>query len=455
MLRLVPWGTLSAILERTVRKTARALGKEARLQLVAPEIEVDKGVLSALTDPLIHVLRNAVDHGIEPQSQRLSKGKPATGLIRVSASFDNRGVTVLVEDDGAGIDLDALRRTMPRDAAGIEVTPAELLAQMFEPGRSTADHVSAISGRGVGLDLAKRRLEICGGTIAAVPRGKLGGATFRLWVPVDLSLGSALLVRGGGVFFSIGLEYVERILRLPATRVEQLSSGLLLQMEEGDPIALVRLDELMGTGKAALGHEITVVMLAEGGCRLPLLVDTVVDLRELLILPLPWGLNGLPTLRGGSVMPDGALALALAPPTVLLQKSQGTRASMGSAPISRGKRILVADDSHTARALAKSALLSAGYEVELAVDGLDAWNRLQRDDFLVLVTDVQMPNMDGFELTRRVRADARFARLPVVIVTTRSTREDIDCGLSVGADEYVVKGALQREQLIEAVGRHA
>jgi CheY-like chemotaxis protein len=230
-------------------------------------------------------------------------------------------------------------------------------------------------------------------------------------------------------------------------------------VEEGDPLPLLRLDELFGTGAAAaaaaLGRDLTIVMLNDDDRRLPLLVDSIVDSRELLLLPLPWNLNGLTLLRGCSVLPDGSVALAVNPSALFQNRNLGARASGVAAPKSLNKRILVADDSHTARAMAKSALLSAGYEVELAVDGLDAWNLLEHGDFVVLVTDVQMPNLDGFELTRRVRADSRFARLPVILVTTRSTRDDIERGLSLGADEYVVKGALQREKLIEAVRRHA
>ncbi|MBI5532914.1 MAG: response regulator [Deltaproteobacteria bacterium] len=457
--RLVRFGTLAPLWTRAVSDAARRAGKRVRLQMSSQDVEIDKRLLDCLRDPGIHLLRNAVDHGIEPAAERAAAGKPAEGTITVRAWVSEGSLTVETADDGKGISLESIRETavsgkrLTRDQATV-APESDLLALLFEPGFSTTDHVTSLSGRGVGLDLVRRAVEDSRGHAEALAHGPAGGAVFRLSVPLDLLSTRVLLVRCGEAVTAIPTDAVQRTMRVNANALLLTSDMAVLPLEDGNPLRVEALDGVLGMGARRRSGDLAMAVIAVGRRQLGLIVDEVLGCHDVVVKKLPWNVQRVDKVSGGCVLSGGQVALVLDPARMVLGAAQQSTRFEQPDQLST-RRVLVVDDSHTARTLARNALASAGWEVDVAVDGVQGWIALQKEMYRVLVTDIQMPGMDGFELTRKVRGDARLARLPVILVTSRSTREDVEKGLAVGADEYIVKGPLQQQQLIEAVGRHA
>lgn len=457
-LRLVRLDNAGPVWERAVAEAARQSGKRATLSVVASGIEIDKQLLDRLREPVIHLLRNAVDHGIEQPSDRRAAGKPAEGLVAIRASTSEGMLELEICDDGRGIDVQRVREAAVSqgrlDAASASgMTDQEVLALLFESGFSTAGAVTTLSGRGVGLDVVSRACEESRGRIEPQARGRLGGAAFRIIVPLDVLSTDVVIVLAGGAQHAIAAEVVERIVRVPASSIKTVGSLMALDLGEGEPLRVETLASQLGQGTSAKGRqELAIVVISSGARRIGLVVDEVIGAQEVVVKKLPWNLVRVDKVSGACVLPGGAVAL-------VLDAERLVRSGRGSAIVREGqassnRRILVVDDSHTARTLARTALVAAGWEVELASDGNEGWAALLKSEFGLVVSDIQMPGMDGFELARRIRADERLARLPIVLVTSRSTREDVERGLAVGANEYIVKGPLQQQQLVEAVARH-
>lgn len=457
-LRLVSLDTVVPTWERAVADAARQTGKQVRLVANARDLEVDKHVIDALRDPVIHLLRNSVDHGIETAPVRAELGKPAVGTVVIDAEIDDGMLVVNVSDDGAGLDVERIRQAavarglLSPDRAAAASAP-EVIEQLFAPGFTTTTSVSAVSGRGVGLDVVRQAAEACRGYVEANPHGPLGGASFRMVLSVDVLWTRVTLLRSNGATYALPVEAVDRMVRVAAGGLVSSGDALYLQLDAEAPLRIEALDALTGHGAARRAGALTIAVLASGTRRLGIIVDEVLGAEDVVVRRLPWNLTRLDGVSGGCLLPGGQVAMVLDPHHLV--SATGAPVTIAAASAKASNRcVLVVDDSSTARALARSALVAAGWQVELAADGNQAWAALQRSSFGLLVSDIQMPGMDGFELTRKVRSDPRLARLPVILVTSRSTREDVERGLAVGADEYIVKGTLQQQQLVEAVARH-
>lgn len=463
-LRMVPAETILKPLVLMVRELSRSLGKQAELVLEGEQLEMDRSVLDNLRDPLNHLLRNALDHGIESPDERRVRGKPETGLIRLRLEREGNVVSVSLADDGAGIDLARVRRQIrAQGLAGEEeihsLTPRDLLDYLFRPGFSTREEVSDISGRGVGLDVVQVNMQALGGRIGVESEPGLG-SLFRLTLPLTLASDHGLLVRVAGQIHALPSLYVQRILEVSPDDILDLATSQALDVD-GEPVPLRDLAALL------LGHRpnsedyaerINIVVIRRGWHRVALRVDHVLGEREMVVKPLDPPLDGVRHMAGGTLGRDGDIVLVLNVSDLLATalsvgtQSPGTRVVAHTPPEARqAPRILVADDSITTRTLEQGILENAGYRVHTTADGEEAWEALHNGNFDLLISDVEMPGIDGFELTRRVRADPRLANLPVVIVTSLGSEEHRQRGLEVRADAYVVKSDFESTELLQVV----
>lgn len=458
--RMLPLVGVIAQWRRTVAETAHALGREVRLVVDVGDIEVDRQILDALRDPMMHLLRNAVDHGIEAPEDRERQGKPRAGTIHVRARAPGMMVELDVSDDGRGLDVARIGRL----AVERNVISADRLARMhdgeiaeviFQAGFSTASSVSHLSGRGVGLDSVKQRISDLGGHIR-IDAPLFGGTTFRIEVPATVVSTKALLVRTARSSYALPTAYVTRAFRAASSDVRMVDGGAAVADAEGEPLPLRWLSALMQEPRQTDHANLLIVAISDGTARLGLVVDEVVGEAEYVAKGLPWNIPRIAGIAGAMLLGTGALAIVVDVPR-LLEVARGRQGdhteTVHTANAAKKLRVLVADDSLTSRTLARNILDAAGYEVETASDGELAWQALQAGPFDLVVTDVQMPRLDGFALTQRIRAHAKLKALPVILVTSLDRPADVTRGSAVGANEYIVKGRFDQRKLLEAVAR--
>lgn len=451
--RTLPFAEACAGLERSARDVARAEGKKVRLDIHGGALELDRTILQGLREPLLHLVRNAVAHAIELPAARRQALKPDEGRIILSARLYGGRVQVTVEDDGKGLDLAAIRAQAR--ARGLE--PPEDDAQaarlIFLPGLTTAPRVTAVSGRGVGLDVVRAEVEALRGSVDVASRpGK--GTRFVLDVPLTLSTLRVLLLTAGGQTFAVEGESVERLVRLAPSNVREVE-GRQVWVAEHELVPLASLANVLGLPSAPPRARPSAMVLEAGGARAALVVDEVVAEQEVLIRGFGARIRRVPHASGAAVLPDGRLALLLNAAAVVRTAEGRPTATLFPTPTAKQarRRVVLADDSLTTRTLEQSILESAGFDVIACADGAEAWERLQRLGADAVVTDVEMPRMDGFALTEAVRASPRFNKLPVVLVTARASPEDRQRGLEVGASAYLVKSAFEQTHLLEALRR--
>jgi two-component system chemotaxis sensor kinase CheA len=456
-MRMTPLSSLSGFAARTVRNCAGQLAKQVAVQIETGDVEVDRPILEAMREPLMHLLRNSVDHGIEAVDERRRRGKPDAGRILIRAEARGSMVNLEVSDDGRGIDTDALvasalAQGLLREESSAELGREDRLELLFQAGTSTAGSVSEISGRGIGLYAVRRAVEVLGGTIQVSSSPTLGGATFSITLPTSVLSIAGLLVQAGGATFAVPIDFVERTLWVNASKLQQADGAPALALPGEGPLRLFWLSSLFGDRAARMTDRLTVLVVSRGGRRAGLVVDAVIGQQKLVTRQLPWNVGRVTGVSAATIMPDSTVAVVV-DVSAIFEASAGRRTPVPAAAPKGRPRVLVADDSLTARTLARNILISAGYDVAVAVDGEEAWRRLREERFDVLVSDVRMPKMDGIELTRRLRADEALGRLPVVLLTSLGQKEEIAAGAEAGADEYIVKGSYDQTALLEALGR--
>jgi two-component system chemotaxis sensor kinase CheA len=454
--RMLPFADACAGLDRMVRDLAQAAGKEVELVVEGSDVELDRSVLDGLRDPLRHLVRNAVDHGAESPAERRAAGKSATARVRVAAVLRGAQVEVTVADDGRGLDVDALRRQLHKRGLPVPADDRELSRTVFLPGLSTSRLITDVSGRGVGLDVVKSRVEALHGAINLnfTPGG---GTRFALALPLTLTTLRALLVTANGQTFAFADTVVQRLVRVDSLDVRCIEGREMLTLG-GPPMPVVSLAEILGLPGGAPRKEgkRLVVVIAAGEGRMAFVVDELLTEQEIVVKGLGSRIRRLRHVSGATLLPNGAVALVLNAAnlirTALATKSPGSfltpAVSVGK---SRRRRLLVVDDSVTTRTLEKSILEAAGYEVTVAADGSAAWQLLQERSFDLLVSDVEMPRMDGFALTEAVRGSRKLSELPVVLVTARATPEDQARGLTAGANAYLLKCSFDQTNLLETI----
>jgi two-component system chemotaxis sensor kinase CheA len=470
-LALVPVETAFGGFARALREMARDEGREIDIALRGLDLPVDRGTLQVLKDPVLHALRNALSHGAEPPESRRRQGKPPALSISLDVAVRGGRLRLTVQDDGRGPDLAAIEASARRRnllAPGEATDSERLLALVFEPGFSTAPTIDTLSGRGIGLAVVAEAVRKLGGSVRLAPR-QPWGTSLEMILPLSAARRSMLLVEAGAATYALPSGAAERLLRLREADVEVVMGRRIVRLgatgEATETLPVIELGHLIGRDGASLPATdgiLVGVLVRAGGRRCVLAVDRLQDVRTLLVLPPP-PIGADPRLIAGTVIlgedtpclvldPDGVVERAAegaAPAAELRSETWGTTAP------ARRSTILVVDDSITTRTLEKGILEAAGYRVVVCVDGQDALDRLRAEIEPVdlVVADVEMPRLDGFGLVEALRAEAAFARLPVILMTSRGDAEDVARGLALGADAYLTKQTFDQRQLLDTIGQ--
>ncbi|HET9074168.1 MAG TPA: response regulator [Solirubrobacteraceae bacterium] len=453
--RMTTVGSLSGTLRRAVREAARSAGKDAQMISVGDSAELDRAVLTRLAEPLLHLVRNAVAHGLETPPVRVGAGKRPTGEVRVEAQRRGGDLFISVRDDGAGLDLDALRARAGRP----DLDDADAAELIFSPGLSTAGGVDGLSGRGVGMDVVRKTVEALRGRVqVGFEPGQ--GSTFTLTVPASLAVIRCLVVAAGSERYGIPAHAVLHVDELPADATVGLEGGPALWMGReivrvSDLADLLEVPRAAGTSTLADPTGPT-LLLAAGGARVAVRVTAVIAQRNLTVKELGPVLAGVPGLAGASLEPDGSVMLVLDAEGLVQAalEHQGQLPAPSPAPTERrSATILVVDDALTVRELQRSMLVRAGYEVITAVDGRDALARMGERRPDLVITDIDMPHLDGIGLLRRLRGITALASVPVMVVTSHASEQDRVAGMQAGADAYLVKQEFDEAALLDAVRR--
>ncbi|MHB8628596.1 MAG: hybrid sensor histidine kinase/response regulator [Aggregatilineales bacterium] len=454
--RLVPFEMRAALLQRAVRDVARQVGKEANLAISGAAVEMDRRVLDSITDPLLHLVRNAVDHGLEPPETRESLGKARIGTITITLAQRGGELTVTVRDDGAGIDVAAVRQQARRLMNPAEVdalSDSDAMALILLPGLSTSAQVTTISGRGVGMDVVRHNVEALQGRVEIESiRGQ--GTAFRLMLPISLSTIRSMLVRVGVDTYAIPTTAIEQVLHIAPDEAFTAGGRRLLKVGTRT-LALGTLADVLERPGGENPRYALIMAAAER--RAAFLVDDTLTEQEIVVKPIAPELADGHYLAGATLLGTGEVVIILSAPDLI--KSAHSAASTAPRPtviqampaVPPVYRILVVDDSITTRTLEKNILEAAGYDVLTATNGLEALDTLSASPCDAVVADVEMPYLDGFDLTARIRANDQLARLPVILVTSLDAPESRERGLRVGADRYVVKGSFNQHELLQAL----
>jgi two-component system chemotaxis sensor kinase CheA len=461
MLRLVPASHLFCTLPRYVRDLAQELNKKVELEITGDDVKIDKMVLENLNDPLIHILRNCIDHGIEDAATRKTRGKPDIGKIRIDVSEENRQILIKISDDGAGIDVKkitavATKQNLAPAAEISKMTESQLFEFIFNPGFSTKDTVTDISGRGVGLDVVKSNIQNLSGQVAFTTElGK--STTCELRVPLTLATERGLVINCGGHQFVVPTQTIQRVLTV---RLEDilLVEGCQAVMLDNKPISLHALTDVLGLERNELPHQnrLSAFVLKQGHHQVAILVDDIVGEREIVIKPLSAPLTHIPCVAGGTLSANNQAMIVLESNELInaalhINQSRQLPHQENSHTAPTRPHVLVVDDSITTRTLEKNILETKNYLVTTAVNGKEAWDILQKQKFSLLITDVSMPIMDGFTLTAQVKKSEKLANMPVIIVTSLGSDMEKKRGIDVGADAYIIKNEFESGSLLNIV----
>ena len=460
--RMRPFGEGLRRFPRMVRDLARALGKEVRLEISGDSTPVDRDILEWLEAPLNHLLRNAVDHGCETPAERKRAGKSPEGLIQIQAHHSAGVLLVTVSDDGPGVDLSRIRglivdKKLAPAAVAKELGEAELLKFLFLPGFTLKNKVTEISGRGIGLDVVQHMAKSVRGAVrVSTQPGR--GTRFQLQLPLTLSVLRTLLVNIGGEPYAIPLSQITRTLKLPREKIQALEGRHHFTLD-GRQIGLLAAHQVLDCEPQPSGTELPVVVLGDRHARYGLVVDRVLGERELVVQPLDPRLGKVKDVNATALMEDGSPVLIIDVEDMLdsIERliSSGLLAKVaqhpGSLTARKRKRILAVDDSLAVRELERKLLAGRGYLADVAVDGMDGWNAVLTGQYDLVITDVDMPRMDGIELVARIKKDPNLKSIPVMIVSYKDQDEERLRGLAAGADYYLTKGSFHDETLLQAV----
>lgn len=459
-LRMCRFGDGVHGLPRMVRDLGRSLGKDVHLVIEGSATLVERAVLARMEAPLNQLLRNAIDHGLETPAERSAAGKPATGTIVLSARHRGGMLVMEVRDDGRGVDPERIRQAAARRTAtpaiAAELSLDELMEFLFLPGFSLKETPNAISGRGVGMDVVHEAVQRQNGTVRAE---STPGAGFRtlITLPLTQSVMRALVVEVAGEAYAMPITRVEHVLRLQRSEARTLSGREYVDLD-GAHLGLVAASQVLELDDAAGTRDdtLSVVVVGAGAERYGLVVDAIVGEQSLTVQPLEPVFGKLRDIAAGALLEDGAPVLIVDVPDLLV--SIGRLLDQGAslqparaAEAGSVRRVLVVDDSLTVREMQRKLLAGHGYRVEVALDGIDGWNNLRAGEYDLVITDIDMPRLDGIGLLERIRHDPRLQRLPVMIVSYKDRPEDRARGMEAGADYYLAKGSFHDATLLEAV----
>lgn len=461
--RMVPAESVFAGFRKMVRDIARESGKQVEVQVSGLEVEADRMVLQGLKDPVMHLLRNALAHGVELPGERVAAGKPAAAQVSLGFAVTDGRLVMSVEDDGRGLNYDAIRgKAVELGLFSVEEA-AELSRQtlvdlIFDPGFSTNRAVDDLSGRGMGLSVVREAATMMNGTVEVLPREPFG-TRFRLSVPLSVSSQRLFLVGCQGHTYAVPTEGIDRLHRVPAEAVRTVEGKSVVYLGD-QQVPLLSLAHLLALGETAVKvsrNVVPLLVLKNGDRRVGVAVDEFLSIREALVkdIGVPAAMGTM--VAGGMLLEDGGVALVLNPFEIVetFRKSGSIRVltTVEKPAERRVPVILVVDDSLTTRTLEKSILEAHGYVVRLAVDGIEALAKLRADHVDLVISDIQMPRLDGFGLLQAIKNDQALKKVPVILVTSLEAREDRERGLALGADAYVVKRKFDQKELLETIGQ--
>lgn len=459
-LRMLPLATITDDFAVAIRNLARSLGKEVHFEVKGGDVEVDRSMLDAIRPMLLHIFNNAVDHGIEDPEERERSGKPKSGTVQLQASYEGTFVQLVISDDGQGIDPDKVRETivkkqlLSREEA--QALPDEdAIYQVLRPGFSTREFITDVSGRGVGLDVVKANLDqIKGNLLLESIRGE--GTNLILRFPLTMAVLNCLLVSCGEEVYAVPQHYISEIVRIDEREILQEMGREVVRIRDVN-MPLFSLPELLGgTFSYASEKRLSALVLTFREQKMLCLVGRTHGLQTMLVKDFGTQIKNVMFCTGATVLNDGSPAIIVSVPDLFtqmqLQQGGGLRERMTAEREQKIKgRVLVVDDSITTRTMEKNILETNGYHVVTAVSGLDALDKLVAGPFDLMVSDVEMPGMTGFELTRKVREREDLQEMPVIIVTSLASDEHRREGMRAGAQAYIVKGAFDQNVLLETV----
>lgn len=466
-LRLLPLSTIFNLFPRMVRDLTKQQGKEVNLAIEGGDTRVDRRILEEMKDPLMHILRNAIDHGIETPQERENLGKPRTATICLRGYQTSRSISIEVVDDGRGLNLESIKQTAVRrgictEEALASMTTAQIQSLIFASGFSTRTEVTEISGRGVGLDVVRANVERLKGNIQVDSTPSMG-CEFRLRLSTSIATTQVLIVEVDRTPYAMPLEFVEKMLLVSRQEIFAIEGSQTIAFE-GQPISVAWLADLLevrvstpSSPKAldAAAKTIPCVLLKVGTERLGLLVDVLLDRQDVVLKPQSKLIERVRNISGATILSNGEVCMVLNCQDLLksLQKGSGAVISNQIAESETKQKLLLVEDSIIIRTQMKRLLEGAGYDVTIAVDGLEGFNKLKTGNFDAVVTDVEMPNMNGFALATQIRQHREYSELPVILVTTLASDEDKRRGAEAGADAYLTKGDFDQKILIETLKR--
>jgi len=459
---MLPFSTLLKILPKVVRDLSRDQGKDVELIVRGSTIEIDRRILEELKDPFIHILRNCVDHGLEKPEDRQNNGKPATGTISISISQQSGNkVEILINDDGRGIDPEKVRRVAVKkgiiteaDAASLSDDESRML--IFQSDVSTSPIITDVSGRGLGMSIVREKVEKLGGSLTL--ESEVGvGTTFRIILPVTLATFRGIMVEVNGQVFVVPTVNVERVIRIPVEEVKTVENRETITVD-GKPLALAHLGDVLNIPKKSQTmQQIELyqgMLLTSGDKQVIFTIDRILSEQEVLVKNLGKQLSRVRNIAGATILGTGQVVTILNVADLIKSAARltvPTRVSKTEEAKLEKKSILVAEDSITSRTLLKNILESAGYQVRTTVDGVDALTAARAEQFDLVVSDIEMPRMNGFDLVANIRSDKRTADLPVILVTALESREDRERGIDVGANAYIVKRSFDQSNLLDVI----
>ena len=462
-LLLLPMSSVLQAVPKMARDIARDLGKEVDVELVRADTEMDKRILDILKDPVLHIIRNCIDHGIEPPDEREARNKPRRGLIRLTTSpIDSSKIELLIEDDGAGIDIERLRSAALKNGAlspeAIAALDAEQsLGLIFQSGVSTSGIITDLSGRGLGMAIARDTIEEVGGTVAVSSQPGTGTA-FRIVLPVSHTTLRCVVFKLEGQTFMAPATNVEQVCRVPLSGIANVAGGRTIALD-GVPVPLCRLSDVLRIPIRPVPPPacLQLIIMVAAGTRIACQVDEILFEQETLVKPLGPQLAHVRHISGAAILGTGD-AVPILNVREILQTAQETRtlssdSALPDADAVKRDRILVVEDSITSRMLIKNILEAVDYQVTVAVDGMEALRILKEITVDLVISDVEMPHMDGISLTEHLRKNPQTAELPVILVTSLESREDRERGVSAGANAYIVKRTFDQGNLLDTVQR--
>jgi len=462
-LRLIPAETILNPLKRVVRDIAQTENKEVELIIEGGQIEVDRVVLEKIRDPLIHLLRNAVDHGIESPDKRIQIEKSKTGQIKILLTQDGNNINLSISDDGAGINIQTIKdKAFELEFATREeldnMSNTEISDYIFRPGFSSKHKISEISGRGVGLDVVRSNLQMIKGRVSVSSSEKLG-SLFLLTIPFTMASEYGLYVYCSDQTFVIPAQSIKRIIEITAADIIYLESKQAV-LVDGTPVILQNLSKLLhlNVNTSPVDGIYHVVVVHSGWKQTALIVNNIIGEQEMVIKPLKKPLDNLTNFSGGTLSNDGNIILVIDINGLLGQQTYSTPIPSlsdidNNNSNNNADKILIVDDSITTRTLEASILEREGYQVHAVVNAEEAIEKLQAEHFDLLITDVEMPGMNGFELTHQVRTNLGLNKLPVIIVTSLASEANRRRGLEVKADAYIVKSDFESKELLKTIAQ--